>query len=102
MDEQKRNNERIDQWFTDRGIPLPEWDSRNWYADESANAMLLEAMPTPMLGVVLKQDSRGTAFGKVPMWVCAFPDGSADHADRKTAIVLAFLKFMEAHPKGKE
>ena len=99
-------NEKISAWFEPkptvitatslnsfagywRCSTLPEW---GWYplnydTDEAANARLLEAMPSPML---FKSKQNGN-------WVCrpdyGIADYSPEHADRKTAIRMAFCKF---------
>ena len=71
-----------------RGDKL-EWAPRDFYTDESANAMLLDAMPCPHLW----KNPGGT-------WNCD-PDLNADSdaggldADRKTAIASAFIAWKE-------
>jgi len=67
------------------------WTPKDYYTDEAANARLLEAMPSPVLALETLH---------APQWGC-WPNGlhltpermRGSDPDRKTAIVLAFLKF---------
>lgn len=61
-------------------------DNQNWTGSEDASAVLLEEIPNPAI-------SRGT----LRMWSC-LPDildlrNELQHADRKIAIALAWLKW---------
>lgn len=68
-------------WHKDTG-----WTSRfDYFTDEAANARLLEAMPYPTLEQFLAE---------TPLWSCkAVGLEESQHADRKTAVVMAFCKF---------
>lgn len=61
---------------------LPQ--TADYFTSEDANARLLEAMPFAALYHVAKEH-----------WVCRSSEwiGDVGHADRKTAVVLAFCKF---------
>lgn len=115
MKERERINEAISSWFEPKppfslsqdgewgkvssggGLwTLPaqadrkaQWRPLDYFTDESANARLLDAMPLPTLYRFMGNKN----------WVIN-PTGHAghqhidvEHADRKTAIVLAFCKF---------
>lgn len=75
----------------------------DYFTDEAANGRLLDAMPDPVLW---------KGGPEKPDWVCHphhFRHGTqydhliAQHPDRKTAVVEAFLKFIEdAHATAKQ
>ncbi len=76
-----------------------EFDPPNFHTDESASAMLLEAM---------REDEPSLTFNDdIDRWEITLLKGldpvdaetTAEHSDRKTCVVMAFLKFMEAHPR---
>lgn len=65
---------------------LGGWSPLDYLHDEAANAKLLEAMP---YGNVLRLTT------EPPLWECRGSEWTGDfkHADRKTAVVLAFCKW---------
>lgn len=74
------------------------WTAPDFYVSEAANAMLLEKMPNPKVMADRKKD--GT------LWLCKsdwrFWHNGAEHADRKTAIILAALALIEAQREKSE
>lgn len=62
----------------------------DFYTDEAANAMLLDAMPRP--GLYRLDDST---------WVCRYSEWTGDQkgADRKSAICAAFIAWKESEGK---
>lgn len=91
----RKISEAKDSWIDDdrNGV----FRERNWTGDESANAELLDEMPNPLLS---KFDNK-----KPPYPWCCEPDAAnlkpptyapqhlGIHADRKTAVALAWLKW---------
>lgn len=72
-----------------------EWRHCDFFADESASAMLLEKMPLPVLQCALQMQNGGRKT-----WGCT-PDRIAAgeyvwHQDRKTAIALAAYELAKA------
>jgi len=93
--DKERINEQIRFWLQARSM---EWyPDEDYFTDEAANARLLEAMRRPLY----VSDWPGCEGWRVDIGVEHYqgkPKGPT-HLDRKTAIVLAFLKYMEANPK---
>lgn len=83
---------------------LQRWLPRDFYRDEAANALVLEKLAQLCID---KDHYFGLRYDGTPEWIASrmrdYGDGNADmpkrpvavHADRKTAIVLAALKFIE-------
>lgn len=71
-----------------------EWRPRDFFTDEIANAMLLDRMPEPQLWLESAKD-------KPKLWGCTADmmskelDAAFD-SDRRTAVVLTFLAWMES------
>ena len=79
-----------------RGVGVKWHTSFDYFTDEAANARLLEAMPFPSL-IMWEGGTASAITGKY--WHC-IPEhnvkhgyGGEIHKDRKTAVVLSFLKF---------
>lgn len=126
-DEQNRANERIANWLEpmsslpneddseemqayesdawiatfrlsqETGMHVPSWQPRDFFTDESANALVLEKMPAAEL-YKHPPDHEASEAG----WRCR-PDWGLDfavyHTDRKTAIALAALMLIEQETK---
>lgn len=115
---EKDINEKISSWFeakptepasildssilatTPKGawkfrFPEWQWQPLDYFHSEEANARLLEAMPFPLVKLV----STGRQRKPLKAWEC-WPNPTVNgnyehvrHADRKTAIALAFVEF---------